>query len=95
MDGVDLAKRSSDQDLNGNSITELLENFSKTKLTPNETAKFELLKENYMELRILENRLSAAHASAEIRTSKEFGALFTKISDKLHILSKMQFSEGR
>jgi|TARA_R110000744_G_scaffold34296_5_gene80112 hypothetical protein len=89
------AERNTAHDDNGNSITELLENFSKTKLTPNESVYFELLKENYTELQSLENKLSTTPASAEMGPTKEFGALFTKISDNLDKLSKVQLSEGR
>ncbi|WP_170126349.1 MCP four helix bundle domain-containing protein [Arenibacter echinorum] len=81
--------------VNGNSIAELLENFSKTELTPNEGVHFELLKKNYNELQSLENGLSKTHASEEMGPSKEFSALFTKISDNLDKLSKVQLSEGR
>ena len=79
----------------GNSITELLENFSKTKLTPNESVYFELLKENYAELQSLENRLSTTPASLEMGPTKELNVLFAKIGDNLDILSKEQLSEGR
>lgn len=82
-------------DANGKSITELLENFSKTKLTPNEAVHFELLKENYNELQSLENGWSKIQASAEMGPSKEFSALFTKISNNLDKLSKVQLSEAR
>ena len=79
----------------GNSITELLENFSKTKLTPNESVYFELLKESYTELQSLENRLSTTPASLEMGPTKELNVLFAKIGDNLDILSKEQLSEGR
>ena len=82
-------------DANGRGITELLENFSKTKLTPNEAVHFELLKENYNELQSLENGWSKIQASAEMGPSKELSALFTKISNNLDKLSKVQLSEAR
>ncbi|SMG19782.1 MCP four helix bundle domain-containing protein [Arenibacter troitsensis] len=89
------AKGSWGHDGKSESIKELLENFSNTKLTPNESVHFAQLKDNYRELETLENSFSRTPATTEIGSTKEFSVLFEKIGNNLDKLSKVQLSEGR
>jgi hypothetical protein len=76
-------------------VKELLDDFSKTKLTSNESLYFSDLKKNYTKLQTLDSTLLANQNTIEIESKKEMSSLLQSINRNLDKLSEVQLLEGR
>ncbi|WP_373519236.1 MCP four helix bundle domain-containing protein [Pricia sp.] len=80
---------------NNAAIEELLESFSKTRLTRDESVHFNRLTDNHTQLKALENALVADQGVLGRESNKEQLTLLKKIGGNLDGLSGVQLSEGR
>lgn len=87
-----MAKSSTDYEVGGNNIDLLLESFSATQYTPEESAYFISLKEDYRNFQSLENTFVTNQGSV---SKEEMSILLKKIGENLDQLSAVQIAEGR
>lgn len=91
---LEVSESKGPQSTTNDDIALLLENFATTKLTRDESAHFEHLKENYMELQTLEKAFFVDQEPKAAESTLEMEALLKKINDNLNRLSEVQLSES-